>query len=210
MRIVVFSDNHGHIDFPVPDGDVLVVAGDISSGRGRTDELIKFDAFVSKLPHKTKLLVAGNHDCIIERDRSVAKLYVPTMTYLEDQELVVDGIKFYCSPYVPIFGSWSFMLSGQKLKSKWDLVPADTDVLITHGPPYGILDRVSFSGECAGDVGLLAAVNKLDHLRLHCYGHIHQSKGQVRQLTTGPTTFANVSLCDDDYNLVNAPMVFDL
>lgn len=221
MRIVAFSDSHGRLDFKVPQGDVLVIAGDICAGRGRIDELAKFGSWISKLPHKHKIYVPGNHDVIVEKDRSLVKTLMPGVTYLEDdycyvphqvEKLIANaGVKFWGSPVSPTFGhGWAWNRDrGEAIRRHWNLIPNDTDVLITHTPPYGTLDDVSFSGEHVGCWDLQAAIARVKP-KLCLYGHIHRGKDSVRQVKIGDTIYANIGLCDDSYGRVHDPMVIDL
>jgi len=204
MRIVCISDTHGMIGMlDMPRGDVLIHAGDLSS-RGRlNEELQKLAAF----PHKHKLVIAGNHDWCFERD--IADVVIPDgVTYLCDEETIIDGVKFYGSPWQPEFGRWAFNLPrGPALADKWAQIPEDTDVLITHGPPEGILDEVLYpAGEHVGCADLLERV-RIVRPKLHVFGHIHESYG----VDFGEdTTFINASICTRKYFPENPPIVFTL
>ena len=206
MRIVCCSDIHGQYqNLSVPDGDVFVFAGDFSGGRGSLHDLQVFDAFLSSLPHKHKVVIAGNHDFIFERDKD-AKRYLTNVIYLEDSSCEIDGVKFYGSPYTPEFFNWAFNLRrGLPLELKWKQIPCDTNVLITHGPPYGILDEVWYQNQ--GCVELLGRIQQLSNLKLHCFGHIHPGFGQVKK---GNVLFVNAAVCDDGNNLIHQPIVIDL
>ena len=210
MRIVAVSDLHRHFNLTIPTGDVLVVAGDISGGRGSVQELVQFNEWLGKQPHATKLVCAGNHDVVLERDRSLALPYLTNATYVEDQTVVVDGIRFWGSPYSKAYGvGWGFQLHPGQAKQHWAKIPTDTDVLFTHGPAYGILDEVAWSGEHAGDLDLLHAIDQLQLKACIC-GHIHRDRTQSKRIDTANTVFANVSVCDDSYNAVNPATVIDL
>jgi hypothetical protein len=127
-------------------------------------------------------------------------------TYLKDSELVIDGIKFYGSPWQPEFFDLAFNLPrGAALKAKWDLIPKDADVLITHGPPQGYGD-LTRQGDRAGCFDLLDTIKALQP-RLHVYGHIHEGVGKYQ---VGRTTLINASSCDPDYHPANPPIIFDL
>jgi Icc-related predicted phosphoesterase len=207
MRIVCLSDTH----FPpnaiqVPEGDVLIVAGDICL-RGHEYELEIFDRFLGQLPHKHKLLIAGNHDWPIAYAGAEAmKDLIKNAIYLEDSGVEIDGVKFWGSPWQPEFFNWAFNLPrGPKLAEMWALIPKDIDVLITHSPPYGILDRI-YSGEHVGCEDLLAALQRI-RPKVHVFGHIHEGYGVLKQ---NGTTFINASVCDERYRPFNAPIVIDL
>lgn len=207
MRIVCLSDTHFPPDgIQVPDGDVLIVAGDICL-RGHDYELELFDRFLGQLPHRHKLLVAGNHDwALVDADGEGIKSLVKNALYLKDSGVDIDGVKFWGSPWQPEFMNWAFNLPrGQQLAEVWALIPGDTDVLITHSPPYGILDQIQ-SGEHVGCEDLLEALQRV-RPKLHVFGHIHEGYGVLKK---NGTTFINASICDDRYRRVNAPIVIDL
>lgn len=206
MRIVAISDTHGmHRRFDVPDGDVLIHAGDLT-GHGELAEVEEFDTFLGTLPHRHKIVIAGNHDFCFERRPGEAGKRLTNATYLQDEMTTVDGIVFYGSPWQPWFHDWAFNLQrGPEIKAKWDLIPEGVDVLITHGPPWGYGDR-TLSGLQVGCEDLLAAVQRVMP-RLHIFGHIHEGHGII----PGPdTTFVNASACTAYFEPRNAPLVFDL
>lgn len=211
MRLVILSDTHGlHglID-TVPDGDVLIHAGDMT-GRGTLEELEEFLAWFGAFPHRNKVLVAGNHDWMFERQSTLAEALVPSdITYLRDAGVSIHGVKFWGSPWQPWFYDWAFnLLRGAEIATKWALIPEDVHVLITHGPPYGILDEVLRPpGKHQGCEALRERLGSLRELRLHAFGHIHEAYGTF---TEGECRFVNASICDFQYALVNAPVVVDL
>lgn len=176
LRFVCLSDTHGHHnEIDIPPGDVLLHAGDISS-RGKLDQIRDFNFFLGTLPHTHKIIIAGNHDFGFEKDPDAARALIVHATYLQDEAIEIDGIKIYGSPWQPEFHNWAFNLKrGAELRAKWDQIPADTDILLTHGPPYGILDRI-WSGAKVGCVDLLARVQAV-RPKLHLFGHIHEAAG---------------------------------
>jgi Icc-related predicted phosphoesterase len=205
MRIVCISDTHGkHSEITFPRGDVLVVAGDVSQ-YGTLGEFHEFNRLLKVLPYKHKILVAGNHDRSLELDRYPKEDI--NAYYLEDSEVIIEGIKFYGSPYQPEFCNWAFNLprNGPELQAKWDAIPEDTDVLITHTAPYGILDP-DYSGQSCGCEMLLHRVCKVKP-RYHIFGHLHEGYGKREGQTS---SFYNCSLCNDQYRLMNKPIVFDI
>lgn len=178
VRIVAVADTHTfHDDLrAVPDGDIFVHAGDLCRG-GRLDELRATAEWLRGLPHPHKVVVAGNHDWCFVRERAAAlDLLGAGITYLEDSETVIGGVRFWGSPWQPAHNNWAFNLPrGAQLAAKWSLIPEGIDVLVTHGPPHGIgdwCDDVVRSG-CAD---LLATVLRVRPL-LHIFGHIHQDGG---------------------------------
>ena len=206
MRIVVVSDTHNmHDRIDIPDGDVLVHGGDCL-GQGTLEELDALDRFLGKLPHPHKILIAGNHDWCFERDAEAARRLVRNVIYLEDDGVELDGTKFYGSPWQPWFFDWAFNLErGEPLRKVWAKIPEDTDVLITHGPPYGVLDR-TLRGELVGCEELMKRVDVVKP-KLHFFGHIHEGYGQEQR---GDTLFVNASTCNIRYEPVNAPVVLTL
>ena len=215
MRIVAISDTHGsHLGLKVPDGDVLIHAGDLCS-RGSMIDAIEFINWFNTHSHPTKIFIAGNHDWIFEKDpglmATVLKGY-PDVIYLNDSGVTIKGLKFWGSPVSPRFYNWAFNRDrGEEIKRHWDMIPADTDVLITHGPPYGFCDeayRVGYNiTEKVGCRDLLDATLRIAP-KLHLFGHIHYSGG--RSHTAPQTTYANVSVLNESYIVENKPMIFDI
>jgi Icc-related predicted phosphoesterase len=210
MRLVLMSDTHGlHASIPeMPPGDVLVHAGDISL-RGSLPEIADFLAWFEAQPHRWKLLVAGNHDFAFERQAELTERMVPSnVVYLRDSGIVIEGVRFWGSPWQPWFYDWAFnLLRGPEIAAKWALIPEDVQVLITHGPPHGILDAVERPrGKHAGCEALRDRIGALPALRLHAFGHIHEAYGQVEQ---DARRYVNACICDFNYAPVNAPVVVD-
>jgi predicted phosphodiesterase len=205
-RLVVMSDTHGqHRAIAVPEGDVLVHCGDFCT-HGKEREAQAFARWFQSLPHRHKVVIAGNHDRCLELDPSLAAALFDDCTYLCDAAAEVAGLRFYGAPWQPWFLDWAFNLPrGEPLRRKWALIPPQTDVLLTHGPPMEVLDR-TFAGVHAGCEELRAAVARLTP-PLHVFGHIHEGFGVVRH---GATLFGNASICDLAYDPTRAPLVFDL
>ena len=214
MRIVCLSDTHGRHKKvkDIPDGDVLVFAGDVTP-RGEIGNLGNFNKWVGKFPHKHKILVAGNHDWCFERENLLAREMMSNVTYLEDSEIVIDGIKFYGSPWQPEFMGWAFNLPrGEKLEKVWDRIPDDTNVLVTHCPPYSVLDlvindRSNENGEMVGCQDLANRILSLKELRLHVFGHIHCAYGET---FLNEVHCINASICTEEYIADNKPIVIDI
>ena len=169
MKIVCISDTHGlHNDMkhPIPDGDVLIHAGDLTNEGERT-EIAEVGTWLNSLPHKHKIVIAGNHDFALETNPAIVKL-LGDVTYLIDSSVTLDGIKFYGAPWTPRFGPWAFMLprDGQELAYKWAMIPMDADVVITHGPPHGVMDMAE-RGLSVGCERLAAAILQRLSGRIH-------------------------------------------
>lgn len=117
--------------------------------------------------------------------------------------MTLEGIKFYGSPWQPWFFDWAFNLQrGAEIRAKWDLIPLDTDVLITHGPAFGILDKTT-RGARVGCEELLKVIEQVKP-QLHVFGHIHEAYGIY---SNDNLSFVNASNCDVQFNLVNPPIV---
>ena len=191
---------------------------------GTEKEAVAGLTWLSHMPHAHVIYVAGNHDWMfdpaapssfrtwrLERRRTRDSLIAdfPRVTYLQDAETIIDGVKFYGSPWQPYFLGWAFNFprdAGDEARETWSRIPRDVDVLITHGPPYGVLDGTPDRDEHFGDAELGARIRDLDKLRLHVFGHIHEGSGR---LDRDPVTFLNVSICTIKYAPTNRPVVVD-
>lgn len=203
MRIVCISDTHTlHEQVKIPDGDVLIHAGDLCN-RGTRGEVKKFIAWLGDLPHSHKIFIAGNHDWPFYKQQRYVHHWVKHGTYLQDTSVTIQGVKFYGSPWQPEFCNWAFNLPrGFQLARVWSCIPEDTDVLITHTPPFGVLDAEEKYG-CRD----LTQRLELLRLKLHIFGHVHSGHGVEKR---GKTTYVNASICDEEYEPIQAPIVVDL
>jgi predicted phosphohydrolase len=209
MRLVFISDTHTHRNISLPNGDVLVHAGDATSS-GTMHEVIQFLEWFSAQPHAHKIFIAGNHDWLFEREPNLAAMLLsehPDLVYLQDSGVEIEGTRFWGSPWQPAFYDWAFNLprKGVRLREAWNKIPMGTDVLITHGPPYGALDQVG-GGEHLGCEELKirrAAVKP----RVHVFGHIHDSYGVAY---AGSRVLVNASICDEEYRPLHRPIVVDI
>ncbi len=206
MRIVCLSDTHNrHERVRVPDGDLLIHAGDFTV-MGRPEEIVPFDRWLATLPHHRKIVIAGNHEFLFERHPDEARRLITHAIYLQDSGTVVDGLHVWGSPWQPEFGDLAFNLPrGDSIAQKWRLNPDGTDILVTHGPPYGQNDALK-SGRRVGCQDLMEAIRRI-RPRLHVGGHIHQAHGESR---VDGTHFINASICNESYEPVNAPIVVDV
>lgn len=189
MKIVCISDTHAkHYLTQVPDGDVLVHAGDLTR-HGALNDVEEFDRWLGTLPHRHKIVICGNHDFCFQEQPAAARARITNAIYLEDSGCEIDGLSFYGSPWQPWFGGWAFNLHrGEALAAVWSKIPEGVDVLITHGPPEGILDMTT-RGEATGCRDLLQRVHIIKP-RLHVFGHIHEAAGR---LDIDGTIFVNAS-----------------
>ena len=208
MRILCTSDLHGQWGFlQMPEADVLVIAGDLTTF-GRLDEVVKFNEALLHYPIPTKIVIAGNHDWAFYNDTSkgMARRLITNAHYLEDSGVVLDGVKFWGSPWTPQLYDWAFMLPRWNMFKKWDLIPNDTDVLITHGPPAGQRDSAYQSPEPFGCEALRDAVQRV-RPKLHIFGHVHEAYGTSFNEHTG---FVNCCRCNRAYNPVNDPILVEV
>lgn len=222
MRIVFIGDTHGLHDrmtHPIPDGDILIHAGD-GTNVGRMNEVAAFGVWFRSLPHAHKIFVAGNHDWMFEKNRSMAVQLLnqgilnlfsdkPEIIYLEDSGVTIEGLKIYGSPWQPTFLDWAFNLDrGEAIREKWDLIPEGLDILITHGPPMGIHDQTAphLGSEHIGCEELMKAVERAKP-KVHVFGHIHGGYGKTQYPNT---LFVNAAICDEAYKPWREPVVIDL
>ena len=214
MRIVCLSDTHNCNErIEVPEGDLLIHAGDATIN-GTEDEVRNFLTWFSDLPHRHKIFVAGNHDRLYESNNRYARLLTAGfgIEYLEDSAIELEGLKIYGSPWQPRFYNWAFNLNrGAEMAEKWRLIPGDTEILITHGPPNGILDEVprNFWTENTGCEELIKRVAELskNKLKLHIFGHIHCGYGRTEKFGV---RFVNASNCDESYEPNNPPLIVEI
>ena len=207
MKITLISDTHGlHHDLKLPEADMIIHAGDFCE-QGDIEEVYDFMDWYAELDYEHKILIAGNHDFIAEENPATfGRLLPPDVHYLNDSEVVINGLLFWGSPVQPDLIGWAFgRHRGHDIQAHWDLIPPETDVLITHSPPYGILDESS-SGQILGCEGLLSQVSICKPL-VHVFGHIHASYGEEHD---GDTHFINASNMKTGVGLVNAPVIIDI
>ena len=219
MRIACISDTHGSqesIDFTdFKDCDVLIHAGDFTRTVLNQDtEIPLFLDWLDKQPFEHKILVAGNHEVWIEKNQEKFNDlldFFPSITYLQDSETTIDGIKFYGSPYSNEFCNLAFMDHDQGLKKIWSKIPNNTNVLITHGPAKNCLDKViNQSPGFSKNVGSLSLANRkleLKNLKVHVSAHIHEEYGTLEfnnQLNICP------SIMNEKYQTVNKPIAFEI
>ena len=224
MKVVCISDTHNkHRYLYCGSGDLLIHSGDCT-GRGTESEIENFLQWFSTQDFIHKVLIAGNHDWGFEKDPELYEKMCEDygVVYLNDSGYTIyaeDGteeMKLWGSPVTPEFFDWAFNRRREEdedseydwIKPHWDKIPRDTDILITHGPPKGIRDRVELkcsvnNGEDVGCPYLLEAIKEIKP-RIHVFGHIHTGYGKSR---IEKTTFVNASQLNDSYNVVNPPVV---
>lgn len=190
LKIVIVSDTHGqHKKFEYPPGDILIHAGDLTR-TGTLLELKRLDKFFGTLPYKYIIVIAGNHDFFLDKKVEKCRKILKNCIYLMDSSVVIEGLKIYGTPWLPWYCSWGFTIcKGRRVKNKWDMIPDDTDILITHTPPHGTLDKNMFMAN-RGCRHLKDRVKSIKP-KLHIFGHVHENHG-VEQHSS--TTYVNASL----------------
>lgn len=183
------SDTHGrHRDLkfmPEKDKvDMIVHTGDFTARRSTEKvDFIDFVEWFESLNAKYKIFVAGNHDGFLYNHSEEAKEFLQdkNVIYLEDSAVIIEGLKIYGTPWTPLFYNWYFMLKEVELKEKYEKIPLDTDILLTHGPAYGILDKALPYHSSVGSTALKERINQLNKLKINAFGHIHEKVGIIKK-----------------------------
>lgn len=204
MKITFISDTHGfHDDLDKLKGDMIIHAGDISK-QGSKNEIVEFLEWFDSLKFSHKIFVAGNHDFFFEEaiEFEIQAIIPENIVYLNDSGTVINDINIWGSPVQPWFHDWAFNKKrGEDIKKHWDLIPNSTDILITHGPPFEILDQTIYNS----NVGCEDLLNKVMTVKpkIHVFGHIHEDYGQVIKKDIH---FINASVLDEKYQMINKPI----
>jgi Icc-related predicted phosphoesterase len=215
MKVICLADLHGtHNEIDLPEGDLLIIAGDLCVF-GNVIHLATFIVWLATVTPMYKygaIVIAGNHDTGLDPDMSPQYYMhnqemlkaIPNVNYLNNSSTTINGFVIYGSPITPTYGNWAFTRDrGLPIKKYWDLIPNHVDILVTHGPPKGILDLN------LGCEQLLDAVERVKP-SLHIFGHIHPPYGIK---TVSETTFINAAQCNiqgNKYVLVNKPIVLEI
>jgi Icc-related predicted phosphoesterase len=204
VRIVCISDTHEwHRELALPDGDLLIHAGDFTFWN-HAAKIRDFDDWLGELPHPYKVVIPGNHDRIFNQDpRSREK--ITNAVLLINESVRLCGLNIWGSPVTCDDAAYGHTMRDERAKL-YASIPKDTQILITHGPPYGILDRVPGSIQRQGCTELRLAVMRLQP-RLHVFGHVHSGYGT---LATERTLFINAALLGWAGDLENSPIVLDI
>ena len=206
LSLVLLSDTHElHREIDVPDGDILIHAGDFTMFSKSMDAIADFNKWLGELPHRHKIIVPGNHEFFLEHDDSERSL-LDNAIVLINESIEVEGLSIWGSPVTPLDGA-AFGLSSDKARRKlYSMVPDNVDVLITHGPPFGILDTECRFGFHQGCHELLERVKSVQP-QLHVCGHIHGASGVFR---TEHTLFVNAARLGLNGELDGGPTVFEI
>jgi predicted phosphodiesterase len=210
MRLVLLADTHTHQTElgALPSGDALILAGDLCnmfSKPGYDEQLSRLNRWLGEQPFTYRLVIGGNHDGLLQSVAGQPFTRLSNATWLCDSGVTIEGIQFWGSPWTSgSSGPMAFQLLPSNLKAKWDLIPHHTDVLITHGPPYGVLDQTSWGH--GGDEDLRDAVERTQPA-LHVFGHIHTARGIRKK---GQTLYVNACVSGEDNEVVASAVVVDL
>lgn len=210
MKLTFISDTHSlHDRLPaIGAGDVLVHCGDFT-GRGDLFDVENFAEFMMVQDFTHIIVIAGNHDWCFEnefREEAETCLRDSGLIYLNDSGVEIDGVKFWGSPVQPEFMNWAFnRRRGASIRHHWDKIPDGIDVLITHGPARGVLDRCE-NGFPAGCDDLLATIQRIKP-SIHASGHIHEAYGV---LEVDGMVFINACILDERYRVRNAPVEVEI
>ncbi len=215
-RITFISDTHGyHNKIMIPKCDILVVSGDLSS-RGEHEVFKSFNKLIGSLKEqniiKEALVIPGNHDLTLDTNRknyihAVKQSIFNNCNFVIHDNIEILGWKFFASAYTPEFGYWAFSFErGNEAQLKWLEASLDSDIFVTHGPPYGILDKTFYGKEHVGCKDLLDKVEEVKPL-IHSFGHIHEAYGKQ---VIDNTLFINASSCTLQYKPTNKAHVVDV
>lgn len=225
VKIGLISDTHNrHKGIEIEPCDILICSGDFTS-MGYKHEAQSFLSWFAKQPATYQIFIAGNHERGWQKkeqwlDVLLAGWTDDRMIYLEDSGCEILGIKIWGSPWQPYFCNWEFNLQrGRELAEKWALIPDDTNILITHGPPYGIDDYIPWEwvkptehDNMLGCKDLAMRVRHLEHLKLHVFGHIHlDDRNEIKEqkMPGSETVFVNASILNNKYEIQVKPHYFN-
>ena len=218
MKIICISDTHTkhnqipsqYIDNADESIDMIIHAGDVSS-RGYKTEITNFLSWYNDLNFRYKILIAGNHDFYFEEAKpeelNEMLAEYPNITYLNDSGVEIEGFKIWGSPVQPWFYNWAFNRMGSDIQKHWDLIPSDTQLLITHGPIQGYLDMTT-RGDITGCPYLKETISeRLKDLKLHVCGHIHEAYGRL--VMADGQVLLNASVLNHRYEMQNRPITME-
>ena len=221
MLISAISDTHGRAGWDIPECDVFIHAGDMTAW----GSLHETESLVRRLERQLErgliwdgvILVPGNHDqdCFERLDDIKNLSKDPRIHWLINDAITIEGKKFFGSAYTPPFMDWFFMAAEPELERMYAAMPRELDVLITHGPPYGILDP-GYQADHVGSHALLDAVSRRN-IRHHVFGHLHSAGGLTRPVAfidtewgNITTQFHNVAAVDEAYQLRRGCFEFEI
>ena len=202
MDIICISDTHDEhekLNGILPDGEMIIHAGDISL-HGSLTEIQDFLEWFSSLPYRYKIFVAGNHDFALEKTKHLVKM-PKNVIYLENQVVTIENFTIWGSPVTPPFYNWAFMWSLEKRRQLYKQIPDNCDIIISHGPSFGKVDKVRI-GQNVGCPLLRTRVEEIKPKLFIC-GHIHEAYGSS---TENNITYVNASILNLEYEPINLPI----
>lgn len=231
MKIFCIGDTHGYLP-TIPKVDLFIHCGDFTRVRCDHSYINQFNflnkdfyKWIKEIPAKYKILVPGNHDlileCVFRKEKLNQKKRVLELIekykdinchIIIDNLIELDGLKIYGTPWTPYFMGWAFNAQWRfdtnegGLDEIFSKIPDLTDILITHGPPYGILDWVPRTDESAGSKALLKRVKEIEP-KIHCFGHLHSGVGSIK---IDNTIFVNCAYVNEDYNPNGSQYMLDI
>lgn len=214
LKIVAISDVHCRWNkLIIPKCDILISSGDYSY-HGEKHVVKDFHTWLNKQPAEHIISVQGNHETWVEKNfeeaKTVATEACPRVHFMDEGLVEIEGLKIWCSAITPWFYSWAWNRHrGPNIEKHWALIPDDTDILITHGPPKDILDGVPWIDgtikETVGCEELRDRIAKV-HPAIHIFGHIHHGHGEHHEKYT---SYYNASICDEQYKPINPITVIE-
>lgn len=210
MRLVAISDVHEQWhNLIIPSCDILISAGDYSY-QGRPEVVRDFHMWLDEQPATHIISVQGNHETWVEKNfieaKAIAQKECPDIHFIDEGLVEIDGLKIYGSAVTPFFGNWAWNKHPHEIGAHWDKIPDNTDILISHGPPYNILD-ICPDGSKVGCYQLFSKIQQLKNLKVHIFGHIHHSAGSKY---FNNVRYYNASICTETYKPLNPVTVIDL
>jgi Icc-related predicted phosphoesterase len=210
--LTFMSDSHcRHSEIPadqLPGGDFLIHTGDFTNTGNLTQCREFLTWFEKQTQYKHRIFIAGNHDRLAESDPSLFRSLVPANChYLEDSGIELEGLKFWGVPATANFCNWAFNRSYTELHKHFNYIPDDTNVVLTHGGPYGLDLQALENGVDIGMEPLNEKLMDLPELLVSAFGHVHHSYGQIK---LDETHFVNSAICGEDYQVTNKPIVITL
>ena len=218
MIVDSISDLHGY--YPkLEGGDLLIVAGDLTA-RDTERQHAEFAYWLEDQPYNKRIVIAGNHDNFFQKNKEWTPLLLPKAEYLCDSGTEFEGLKIWGSPWTLTFKGMNphckaFTVdTEEELAEKWLTCPEDVDILVTHSPPYGVLDlagHFDFSRDKRCGSRTLSHIFERINPSLHVFGHIHESYGAIRKPLIGSKkrnmcSFVNASHVNEHYQPKNPPI----
>ena len=179
LKIACISDTHSKQDrIKIPKCDLFIAAGDLINNTEGEKEIKLFNEWIEKIESKTKIIIGGNHDNYLANNKSKIKDIFPSANYLEynsfqlkDPNILIYGAPCILRRNIFIKGN-AFSLSGEDMRRQFEKIPSNTDILVTHIPPYGILD-IPVKNKRLGSKWLRNEICNRIHPKIHIFGHYH-------------------------------------